>query len=85
MLLPYDARIGGGPCDGGHVVAVETGPGPPVCGAAAGCDSRAAGRDARADYQALARNPRPPCSSASGSEEERQIMSTEEQGTLLAS
>jgi hypothetical protein len=25
MLLPYDARISGGPCDGGHVVAVETG------------------------------------------------------------
>ena len=27
MLLPYDARISGGPCDGGHVVAVETGAG----------------------------------------------------------
>ncbi|MGH2409830.1 MAG: hypothetical protein ACRDGS_05600 [Chloroflexota bacterium] len=27
MLLPYDARISGGPCDGGHVVAVETGEG----------------------------------------------------------
>ena len=27
MLLPYDARIAGGPCDGGHVVAVETGEG----------------------------------------------------------
>ena len=27
MLLPYDARIVGGPCDGGHVVAVETGEG----------------------------------------------------------
>ena len=27
MLLPYDARIEGGPCDGGHVVAVETGEG----------------------------------------------------------
>lgn len=27
MLLPYDARIHGGPCDGGHVVAVETGEG----------------------------------------------------------
>ena len=27
MLLPFDARIMGGPCDGGHVVAVETGEG----------------------------------------------------------
>jgi len=27
LLLPYDARISGGPCDGGHVVAVETGEG----------------------------------------------------------
>jgi len=27
LLLPYDARIAGGPCDGGHVVAVETGQG----------------------------------------------------------
>src|SRR5207245_1347857 len=26
-LLPEDARIAGGPCDGGHVVAVETGEG----------------------------------------------------------
>jgi hypothetical protein len=27
MLLPYDARIAGGPCTGGHVVVVETGEG----------------------------------------------------------
>ena len=55
MLLPYDARIAGGPCDGGHVVAVETGEGRHYAALPPGAIPSLQEEIPPADYQALLR------------------------------
>ena len=55
MLLPYDARIAGGPCDGGHVVAVETGEGRQYAALPPGAIPSLQAEIPAADYQALLR------------------------------
>ena len=55
MLLPYDARIAGGPCAGGHVVAVETGGGRQYAALPPGAIPALRGEIPEADYRALRR------------------------------
>ena len=55
MLLPYDARIAGGPCAGGHVVAVETGEGRQYAALPPEAIAALRGEIPEADYRALRR------------------------------
>jgi hypothetical protein len=60
MLLPYDARISGGPCDGGHVVAVETGEGRQFAALPAQAIPALRNEIPPSDFQALLRATPPP-------------------------
>jgi hypothetical protein len=55
VVLPYDGRIVGGPCDGGHVVAVETGEGRQYVALPPAAIPALRGYLRRKDFQALLR------------------------------